>query len=158
MHCLTGQLSLALQPGLSMAKLEQSLDTDPWILARKAVTDKAMRLNFLYAIQSPSITQHDFTHLNLTSSHTCSNATTTLTQLQNGPILISDNFNGKENIFFNEKENDTCVLGYSVSGLWELRETQGPSNTKSGCGWCVLRRICHKHCLHEPTCALWLGG
>lgn len=49
------QLSSALQPGLSMAKLEQSLDMGPWILAKKAVVHKAMRLKFLYATQSPSI-------------------------------------------------------------------------------------------------------
>lgn len=58
-HCLPDQLTVAvfctIQMRFSMAKLEQSLDMDPWILVKKAVADKAMRLNFLYTTQSPKI-------------------------------------------------------------------------------------------------------
>lgn len=58
-HYLPDQLTVAVvcttQMRFSMAKLEQSLDMDPRILVKKAVVDKAMRLNFLYTTQSPRI-------------------------------------------------------------------------------------------------------
>lgn len=58
-HCLPDQLTVAVfcttQMRFSMAKLEQSLDMDPRILVKKAVVDKAIRLNVLYTTQSPRI-------------------------------------------------------------------------------------------------------
>lgn len=157
-RCLTGQLTLAVfctTPtrsfhGKAWAEFGRG-SMDP---CQKGSSGQGHEVELALRYTVP---QHYLTWLYIFKLHIFTylcNATTTLTQLQNSPILISDNFNGKENS--HRTHMMICVLGHCVTRLQQLRE--GPSNTKSGCGWCVLKSICHKHCLHEHICAMWLGG
>lgn len=84
----------ALQLDLS-SMLEQSLDMvhamDPF---QKAVTDKHGRLSFLHATESPSIFPCDFTQSNTSLHlHIPPQDKPHSTELQNRPVLISDDLN-----------------------------------------------------------------
>lgn len=153
---LVGSPQLQVSPWQSLSRLWTWLR--PWIPSKTAVADTTMQGWTSFMLRSPPalarVTLHTWTPPYI-FTYLC-NTNTTLLSCRIALTLISDDLNWKGELTQKALDNNS-VLSPQGDRL-SPEETEGREIQKSGCGWCVLGRISHKHGLYEPTCATWLRG